>query len=131
MMFLFDTNIISELFRHVPNKGVILFNKSIRQAHISVISIDEILFGLSAKPSPRVSTRFEKFVKAQCIILPVSSSIAQRSGELRGQLRSKGIARHQADMMIAATAYRHKLTLVTRNVKDFELCDINIINPFD
>jgi len=43
---------------------------------------------------------------------------------------SRGETRSQADMLIAATAVVHGLPLVTRNVKDFERCDISLINPF-
>ncbi len=129
-MYPFDTNIISELFRREPNAGVITFTEQVRQTQISAISLEEILFGLSAKPKPRILERFEIFVTRQCIVLPVNAEIARRSGELRGQLRTQGINRNQADMLIAATAQQHDLTLVTRNIKDFERCDISIINPF-
>ena len=36
-----------------------------------------------------------------------------------------------ADMLIAATAQIHALTLVTRNVRDFDGCGIAVLNPFD
>lgn len=127
-MYLFDTNIISELFRREPNAGVITFTEQVRQTQISAISLEEILFGLSAKPKPRILERFEIFVTRQCIVLPVNAEIARRSGELRGQLRTQGTNRNQADMLIAATAQQHDLTLVTRNIKDFERCDISIIS---
>lgn len=130
MMFLFDTNIISELFRRQPNLGVVAFSQQVKRIYLSVISIEEIAFGLSAKPIPQLSKRFESFVAAQCIVLPISADIARQCGEMRGQLRTRGISRTQADMLIAATAKCHQLTLVTRNVRDFELCDISIVNPF-
>lgn len=130
MTFLFDTNVISELFRRTPNPGVIAFAQQVRLIRISAISLDEILFGLAAKPKPRILKRFEIFVEKQCVVLSVNAETARRSGKLRGQLQRKGISRCQADMMIAAIAQQHRLTLVTRNVKDFELCDIEIINPF-
>ena len=38
--------------------------------------------------------------------------------------------RSQADMLIAATARIHQLTLVTRNIRDFEDCQVSILNPF-
>ncbi|MEQ9484212.1 MAG: hypothetical protein RIG27_18290 [Coleofasciculus sp. F4-SAH-05] len=49
---------------------------------------------------------------------------------MRGQLRTQGKPRSQADMLIAATAQVHQLTLVTRNIRDFEDCGILTLNPF-
>ncbi len=48
----------------------------------------------------------------------------------RGGLRTQGKTRSQADMLIAATAQIHQLTLVTRNTRDFEDCQIPVFNPF-
>jgi toxin FitB len=129
-MFLFDTNIISELFRRQPNSGVVAFSEQTKQIYISAISLEEIKFGLSAKPVPRISERLEAFLTTQCTVLSVSAEIAQYAGELRGQLRAKGIVRSQADMLIASTAEIHQLTLITRNIKDFEMCKIATTNPF-
>jgi toxin FitB len=49
---------------------------------------------------------------------------------MRGNFRTKGISRSQADILIAATAEIHDLILVTRNTRDFEGCNIQILNPF-
>ena len=49
---------------------------------------------------------------------------------MRGALAATGKARTQADMLIAATAQVRGLTLVTRNIRDFEACSIAVINPF-
>lgn len=67
---------------------------------------------------------------SHCVILPISEAVAKRSGELRGVLKSQGKPRSQADMLIAATAQIHQLTLVTRNTRDFEGCGVTILNPF-
>lgn len=65
-----------------------------------------------------------------CKLLSLTPEIARRSGELRGKLRGKGKTHTQADMMIAATAQIHQLTLVTRNIRDFDSCGIPLLNPF-
>ncbi|MFM6322967.1 MAG: PIN domain-containing protein [Microcystis sp.] len=65
-----------------------------------------------------------------CQIIPITSEIALYAGEIRGKLRTQGKTRSQADMLIAATAKIDKLTLVTRNIRDFEGCEILLFNPF-
>ncbi|MEH2256076.1 PIN domain-containing protein [Nostoc sp.] len=65
-----------------------------------------------------------------CQVLPITIEIAKRSRELQGQLRLSGKTHTQADMMIAATAQIHQLTLVTRNIRDFDGCGIPLLNPF-
>jgi predicted nucleic acid-binding protein len=69
-------------------------------------------------------------LKTYCQIIPITAEIAHHSGELRGRLRTQGKPRTQADMLIAATAHLHQLTLVTRNTRDFEDCGISLLNPF-
>jgi len=97
---------------------------------ISVISVDEIIYGLSWKPNTKTVNWFARFLAETCDVLPVTASIAKRAGTIRGQLRARGATRTQADMLIAATAELHGLTLVTRNVRDFDGCAIDLFNPF-
>ncbi len=130
MTFLCDTNIISELVRPQPNPGVIAWSKQISSTFISVITLEEIAYGLAAKPNARIQTWFEEFVQSNCQILPITVEIAQRSGDLRGQMRTQGKPRSLADMLIAATAQINSLALVTRNIRDFEDCNILLLNPF-
>lgn len=130
MSFLCDTNIISELARPIPNPGVIAWSQSISSIFLSAITLEEICYGLSAKPNPRIQTWFNNFLVTYCQIIPVSPEIAKRAGELRGYLQTQGKPRTQADIIIAATAEIHQIALVTRNTKDFEGCGITILNPF-
>ena len=53
-------------------------------------------------------------------VLPVSLEIAERWGNLSAQLRAKGRPRPVVDAILAATAFKRDLVLVTRNVKDYE-----------
>jgi predicted nucleic acid-binding protein len=130
MNFLCDTNIISEVMKRSPNLQVKDWLKTQELIYLSVITIEEIYFGLTYKDAKRQSEWFEKFVQLRCEVLPITFSIANRCGKLRGEFRRKGIARAQADILIAATAHEHGLILVTRNVKDFEDCNIQLYDPF-
>lgn len=130
MTFLCDTNIISELARPQPNPGVLAWSKQVSSISLSVITLEEIAYGLASKPNAKVQKWFQEFLKDYCQVIAITPEIAQRSGEVRGQLRTKGKPRTQADMLIAATAHLHQLTLVTRNTRDFEDCSISLLNPF-
>jgi len=129
MTWLVDTNIISELCRRDPDPGVLAWSGTVIRYSLSVISLDEVYFGLTWRPNPRVLAWMQGYFERHDI-LPISPSIARRAGELRGQLAARGQVRHQADMLIAATAQAHQLTLVTRNTRDFEYCGIGLLNPF-
>jgi len=58
-------------------------------------------------------------------ILPLSVSIARRWGQLSGEL-----GHDSADLMIAATALEHNLTVATRNTRHFEPTQVSLINPY-
>jgi len=63
-------------------------------------------------------------------LLPVTAEVARVAGELRGAFKARGVARTQADMLIAATARVNQMKLVTRNERDFAGCGITVVNPF-
>lgn len=132
-MYLADTNVISELMRPTSHPGVQQWAAGLRHAagfSVSVISVHEIIFGLTHKPRPRGLESFNAMA-AHCTVLEVTENISRRAGEMRGVLAARGQVRHMADMLIAATAQVHALTLVTRNVRDFDGCGIAVLNPFD
>ena len=128
--FLADTNVLSELVRKKPDPGVLEWAQEVRTVAISAVTVEEVYFGLSWKPNPRIRHWFEEFLEAHCTVLPVTAEIAKRSGELRGQLQAQGHTRASWDMIIASTAQVHQLTLVTRNVRHFEDCGLPLLNPF-
>jgi len=130
MTFLVDTNVISELARPAPNQGVTGWASALEGFAISVITLDEVHFGLTARPQARVQRWFDAFVELHCQVLDVTAAIARQAVILRGQLSARGQRRTQADMLIAATAAHHGLTLATRNERDFAGCGIALVNPF-
>jgi len=130
MSILVDTNVVSELARPRPDPRVIEWAGGLATMRLSAITVEEVLFGLSARPSPRIERWFEDFFDSDCQILEVTTPIARHAGVLRGQLRKRGRPRTQADMLIVATAALHGLTLATRNERDFEDCGVTVVNPF-
>jgi predicted nucleic acid-binding protein len=58
-------------------------------------------------------------------ILPVDIAVARRWGRLSQQIGNRGL-----DLAIAATALEHGLTVVTRNVSDFERTGVSVLDPF-
>lgn len=129
-MHLVDTNVVSEFMRPQPALAVLRWSAHLSRFAMSVITVEEVRYGLSARPSARLEHWFEAFVQDYCDVLPVTVAVARRSGVLRGQLRARGATRTQADMLIAATAAEHDLVLATRNERDFEGCEIKVVNPF-
>jgi toxin FitB len=97
MSFLFDTNVISELARSQPQPSVIAFTSSLSQISLSVITIEEISYGLKAKPNLRIESWFDTFITAYCFVLPVTDAIAKLAGEIRGKLQTQGKPPTQAD----------------------------------
>lgn len=130
MTELCDTNVLSELVRRQPDPGVLAWAAGRSGIAISVITVEEIGCGLAARPNPRVEAAVAALIEEQCTVLDITEAVAARAGRLRGELRGRGVARTQADMLIAATALEHRLPLVTRNVRDFEGLGIPVLNPF-
>jgi len=130
MSFLVDTNVIAELARPSPNPAVVRWAQGLDNVAVSVITLDEVFFGLTLKANVRVHGWFEAFIERHCLVLDVTPPIARQAGILRGQLALRGKTRNQADMLIASTAAQHGLTLATRNQREFEGCGIALVNPF-
>ena len=83
--------------------------EKIHRCYLSVITLEEIRFGLAAKPNNRIA--------------------AAVAGQSCGRMRREGQTLTQADMRIAATAIENGYTLFTANTRDFEGCGISVLNP--
>jgi predicted nucleic acid-binding protein len=137
-MYLVDTNVISEVRkRDRADKGVVDFFGQAAQEetdlYLSVVTIAELRRGVELirhrgdKPQ---ATRLEIWLDgvlhefAQNIL-----SVDEEIGQLWGRLRVPH-PEHALDKLIAATALIHDLTVVTRNVEDFEGTGARVLNPF-
>ena len=134
-MYLVDTDVLSELRRKRRNRDVVTWFGDVNAADLFLctVTIGEIELGISRQRNvnpgfaQELSDWLDLTLRAYGErILPLSVGIARRWGRLAAQLGNK-----QLDLAIAATALEHGLTVVTRNVSDFEPCGVPVLNPFD
>lgn len=134
MIYLLDTNVVSELVRPRPAPQVRAWLASREEVALSVVSIEELVFGIERAPAarrPRLAAWFDDLLDNLARIEEVTAGIARAAGELRARRMRAGRPVTQADMLIAATALVHGWTLATRNVADFEDCGVLILDPFE
>ena len=104
--------------------------------YLSVVSLGEILKGVTILPPGKRRKELEQWIDAVLRpwfdgrILPVTEGIAERWGILAGECQTKGRGLAVADGLIAATALEHDLTVVTRNVRDFDGLGVDVFNPW-
>ena len=134
-MFLMDTDVLSALRRRERNPGAVLWVESQRTAdlYLSVVTVGEIERGITQQqrqnpPFARELARWLDRVLAWYSdrILPVDMATARLWGQLSATIGHGG-----ADLLIAATALEHGLTVVTRNVRHFEPTGAPVLNPFE
>ncbi len=132
-MYLIDTNIISELRKPRPYVGVISWLEQTAETdlYLSAVTLGEIQAGIEI-------TREQDKHKASIIeawlaqiaqtynILPMNAETFR----VWAKLMHKESNTVYEDAMIAATAIVHKLTVVTRNIRDFKRFEVQVFNPF-
>ena len=132
-MYLVDTNVLSELPRPRPDPRVLSWLQGQSAIAISVVSVEELVFGVARAPAarrPKLNRWLDSVLDAAAQILDVTAGVARAAGELRASREAAGRRVAQADMLIAATAVIHGLTLATRNVRDFADCGVALVDPF-
>jgi predicted nucleic acid-binding protein len=132
-VYLLDTNVVSELRKLKPHQGVVAWTQAASEdsLYVSAVTIGEIQAGIEI-------TRRQDPEKAQEIEVWLDS-VAQTYGVVSAdaavfrrwaQLMHRRSDHHLEDALIAATALVRGMTVVTRNVDDFEPFGVPLINPF-
>ena len=133
-MFLIDTVTLSELRRRQRDPMAVAWFERQRTTDLflSVISIGEIERGIARQRTtdPGFAGALAAWLDRVLAlygerIVPFDQGTARRWGAL-----SAALGNDSADLMIAATALEHGLTVVTRNVSDFEPTGVAVLDPF-
>lgn len=132
-MFLLDTNVLSDAHKGVPEPARWLASANPLTIYVSVITLGEIERGIALvrARSPAKAASLAAWLDAlrsDCTdrILPVTEGIALEWGRIAARR-----ARGDVDLLIAATAIVHGLTVVTRNVADFTDTGAAVLNPWE
>lgn len=135
MRYLLDTNVISELRKSNGDAGVNVWiaRQAAIELAISAVTVLEIEVGIlrvarsDKAQAARLADWFENSVLAgfEDRILPLDLAAARRVAPLHVPDRAP-----QHDALIAGTALARGLTVVTRNVRDFERTGVDLVNPW-
>jgi predicted nucleic acid-binding protein len=120
MTYLLDTDYIVDYL--VGRRDAITFLSSLIPdgVGISLLTVGEIYEGIYYGRDPQKGEEgFRHFLRLVEVV-PFDQPIMQQFARIRGELRRKGKIIGDCDILIAATAMQHNLTLVTRNVKDYQ-----------
>jgi predicted nucleic acid-binding protein len=132
-VYLLDTNVVSELRRPRPHGALLAWLRALPDAdiHLSAVTIGELQAGveMTREQDPAKATEIESWLEqvAQTYnVLPMDAATFRAWARLMHR-RSDDLIE---DAMIAATAIVHDLTVVTRNVRDFDRLGVRTLNPF-
>jgi predicted nucleic acid-binding protein len=136
--FLLDTNVVSEWVKPQPNSGVIewLADADEDRVFISVVTLAELRHGIERLPVGALRNRLDTWLtgevpgRFETRVLPIDALVANMWGRVMARGQAAGRPVGAMDAFIAATAEQHGLTLVTRNVADFDALGIQLINPW-
>jgi predicted nucleic acid-binding protein len=120
MSYLLDSDVVADWLRGRADAVQIVSTLRDQGLAISLVTYGEIYEGIYGSRDPRASEQvFVQFVRG-VDVLPLTRPIMQRFARVRGELRRAGMIIGDFDLLIAATALHHKLTVVTRNVRHFQ-----------
>lgn len=138
MSFLLDTNVVSEWAKPRPEPTVVTWLAAVDEDEVfmSVISFAELRRGVELLPAGERRERLASWIAEDLTarfhgrVLDVDRRVADAWGRIMSHGQRVGRVLGAMDAFFAATAESHDLTLVTRNVKDFERLGLPLHNPW-
>jgi predicted nucleic acid-binding protein len=140
MAWLLDTNILSEIRKPKPEPRVVTFvsRTPLDELYVSAVTLAELRFGIDllthgsaqwANLSQWLTHTIRPMFNDR--VLPVTEDIMFRWRVLMEDGRKSGHTFSQPDLLIAATALHHGLTVVTRDRSEFDAARASVVNPWD
>ena len=134
--YLLDTNVISEVIRSTPHTRVVTFLTAHDDLWLSSIVIHELEYGLQrmAQGQRRASLQdglLEIIAEYEDRILPLERGGAEWAARFRAHAQRSGRTLDLGDALIAGTAKTHDLAIATRNVRDFDVLEVDVVNPWE
>jgi predicted nucleic acid-binding protein len=135
LSYLIDTNVLSELRRRDPDVNVVrwLADRPASALYLSVLTLGELRKGIEVLDEGERKRRLIDWMEVELPayfsgrVLSVNAAVSDRWGRLMAQAKRPLPA---IDSLLAATALVHGLTLVTRNVKDFDHPGLTVLDPW-
>jgi toxin FitB len=133
--YLVDANVLSEPTRPHSHPAVVTWlRRHERAIAVDPVILGEIRYGILLLPRGRRRAGLERWFdegvrRLQCV--PWEAPTGLRWAELLARLRASGRAMPVKDSLIAATALANRMTVVTRNVADFEKAGCPVVDPFE
>ena len=133
--YLLDTNVVSEVLRSTPHAQVVTFLTEHDDLWLSSIVIHELEYGLQrmAQGQRRASLQgglLGVIAEYEDRILPIERVGAEWAARFRAHAQRSGRTLDLGDALIAGTAKTYDLAIATRNVRDFDCLDVDVVNPW-
>lgn len=118
--FLLDTNILLYAFKGEGKCRAHIASAPPQTLALSSITVFEIEFGLAKSTKPEPLREFLGGFQKRSQLLNLDQPAAAQAGQLRAHLARLGLPIGPYDLLIAGTALANDMTLVTRNIREFE-----------
>ncbi|MCC6919768.1 MAG: type II toxin-antitoxin system VapC family toxin [Alphaproteobacteria bacterium] len=135
--FLLDTNVVSEATKPRANDAVLRWTRSqpVERAWISTVTLAELANGIETAPAAKqevLAKWLHQDVRSFYArhIMPVDERVIRRALALSASARRAGRGHSMPDLLIAATALEHGMTVATRNARDFVPLGVPVFDPW-
>ncbi len=136
--WLLDTNVLSELRRQKPDSRVVQFvaGQPLELLHVSVVTFAEIRFGIELVKDVSRRIELNEWLTHKLRpmfeerVLEITEDIMLKWRLLVEEGRKSGHTFAQPDLIIAATALHHGLTIVSRDTGEYQQANVPILNPW-